>query len=289
LVPQISYVSSYYYNLSCTKPPSARYIHTARPAIIHKTTAFEFDGNSLARHAAKYLISKRITCAYCYVDYFKIAAACKHEFGDSGQSIAWDLLELSPSFQVSSTRKSFISFWDGIKRNGGSVVTAGTLVKIAKDHGFGTRHKADESKPPAFPKGWERKTFIGLEGETFERLINADRYPAEWDLPDQQRAAMSKTIQQTPLVSDLIVRFDLQLERVEPLGMKTNPRKKQRTRQRSATLSDKAARLNQLFNQATATSANQDVAKYSADTLALFGEIGDLNKKEPDMLKMQVL
>jgi IS4 transposase len=33
LVPQISYVSSYYYNLSCTKPPSARYNNFSADAL----------------------------------------------------------------------------------------------------------------------------------------------------------------------------------------------------------------------------------------------------------------
>lgn len=63
---------------------------------------------------------------------------------------------------------------------------------------------------PALP-GYERRTYTnGATGEPIEVLLNADGYPAEWDLEEPQREALVNIIQQAPIVSELITRFELQ-------------------------------------------------------------------------------
>lgn len=88
--------------------------------------------NDLALQAAEYLIREKITVAYGYDDYFQIVTACKNAFGDDGESIAWEILENSPSFAVSNFRKQFSKKW----RGAGNKITGGTLVHIAKGAGF---------------------------------------------------------------------------------------------------------------------------------------------------------
>lgn len=46
-------------------------------------------------------------------------------------------------------------------------------------------------------------------GQPFEVVLNENGYPAAWDLPDSQQAALSKMIKAAPTVTELIARFDL--------------------------------------------------------------------------------
>ncbi|MCB0532596.1 MAG: hypothetical protein KDD14_10405, partial [Saprospiraceae bacterium] len=68
-----------------------------------------------------------------------------------------------------------------------------------------------ETTAPALLPGYERRTYTdGTTGEPIEVLLNADGYPAEWDLEEPQREALVNIIQQAPIVSELITRFELQ-------------------------------------------------------------------------------
>lgn len=188
-------------------PPAPCPVHTWTPQ----------ENGSLARRAAQYLMGTGAAVAYCYDDYQRITAACQYEFGDDGEAIAWDILENSPAFLVSNFRKHFVAHWRSFKRWGGDVCTGGTLVHFAKQAGFEPHHyappqahRSTQPTPPALPPGFERRTFKSqFTGESYELVINADGYPAAWDLPDSQQAALSQMIRASPTVTELIARFDL--------------------------------------------------------------------------------
>lgn len=63
---------------------------------------------------------------------------------------------------------------------------------------------------PALPPGYERRTYTdSTTGEPIEVLLNADGYPAEWDLEEPQREALVKAILINPIVTDTIARMEL--------------------------------------------------------------------------------
>lgn len=54
-------------------------------------------------------------------------------------------------------------------------------------------------------------------GQNFEVLLNAEGYPAAWDLPDDQRESLACVIRANPAVTELIARFDMKFEGWQPL------------------------------------------------------------------------
>jgi len=179
-----------------------------------------------ARRAAQFLIDTGAAVAFCYNDYQRVAAACHFEFGTDGEGIAWDILENSPAFQFSNFRKHFAQHWRSFKRSTGGVCTGGTLVYLAKEKGFDpkpdttppTVHNPTQPTPPTLPPGHRRQCYTDRNtGQDFEVLLNAKGYPAAWDLPDDQRESLARIIQENPDTTELIARFGLELERVQPL------------------------------------------------------------------------
>lgn len=149
------------------------------------------ESGDLARRAAQYLIDTGATVAFGYEDYLRITAACRHEFDDEGEAIAWAILENSPAFLVSNFRKDFAAHCRSFKRTGGNVTTGGTLVHLAKQKGFQTGSVADpprarESLPAAMPAPrtepdtWQPVT---MHGATYEVKTTPEGYPAIWDDP----------------------------------------------------------------------------------------------------------
>ena len=63
---------------------------------------------------------------------------------------------------------------------------------------------------PTLPLGFERRTYTnGITGEPVEVLLNADGYPAAWDLEEPQREALTKAISINPVVTETIARMEL--------------------------------------------------------------------------------
>lgn len=68
------------------------------------------------------------------------------------------------------------------------------------------------------PPGFRQERFQDRNsGQYFEVLLNPSGYPATWNLPDAQAAGLAQLIRKTPEITQLIGRFDLQLEGVEKL------------------------------------------------------------------------
>jgi hypothetical protein len=192
----------------------------------HAPTWTSTTDSDTARRAAQFLIETRAAVAFGYNDYQRIAAACHFEFGTDGEGIAWDILENSPAFQVSNFKKHFAQHWRSFKRNAGGVCTGGTLVYLAKEKGFEPKadrmpppaHRVAQPTPPALPPGHRRERYTDQNtGQSFDVLLNDEGYPAAWDLPDDQRESLARVIRINPAVTELIARFDMKLEGVQPM------------------------------------------------------------------------
>ncbi len=225
--------------------------------VYHAPTWTRTTDGDTARRAAQFLIDARAAVAFCYNDYQRIAAACHYEFGTDGEGIAWDILENSPSFQFSNFRKHFAQHWRSFKRNAGGVCTGGTLVYLAKEKGFEPKdnptpppvHRSAQPAPPALPPGHHRERYTDRNtGQDFEVLLNAESYPAAWDLPNDQRASLARIIRENPATKELIARFDLKLEGLQPL---TDESEKdwQRSKERAEQIVSRAIRAPQYTEQ----------------------------------------
>ncbi len=183
--------------------------------------------DDLPAQAAAYLAQNRIPLECTYDNFMRIAFACKHEWGEAGKDTALDILHACTTFSTSNTVRNFDTLWRNIRRDTGTTTTAGSLVHLAKTHGF--KYKATTTAPqptqspnvahaapqpptatkPA-PSALRRERFTDREtGQPFEVLLNGDGYPAAWDLPDEQRESLARMIQKNPAVTELIARFDL--------------------------------------------------------------------------------
>lgn len=179
-----SYDPAAYFNESATPYWKLPQPETERSTRTTTTTW----GESLAHKAARYLIDTRAAVAFDYGDYLRICGACKTEWGDDGETIAWDILENSPAFVASNFRKDFAAHWNSLKRNGGNVTTGATLVHLARLRGFDKRGTTWQQKPtappmPPIPKApgvWQAVT---MHGQTFEVETTSDGYPVMWDDP----------------------------------------------------------------------------------------------------------
>lgn len=92
--------------------------------------------DDLPAQAAAYLVKNRVPLECTYANFMRIAFACKHAWGDAGKDTALDILHACTTFSQSNTARKFDTLWRNIKRENGTTTTAGTLVHIAKEHGF---------------------------------------------------------------------------------------------------------------------------------------------------------
>lgn len=185
--------------------------------------------DDMAEQAADHLIKSKAVVAFGYDDYFRIVTACKNAFGDSGEETARAILENSPNFIQSNFRKHFADKW----RAAGNKVTAGTLVHIAKEHGFvytpppkatdsATRPQEAPQQPTAsqpeqskvLPPGYRFERYTDKAGNQVETLINADGYPATWDVEPMAKAALTRATQSNPVVTSAICRLGLTFDGV---------------------------------------------------------------------------
>jgi hypothetical protein len=183
----------------------------------------------LAQQAVEYLIQNRVSLECTYTNFMRIAFACKHEWSEAGKGIALDILHACTTFAQSNTARNFDSLWKNIRRDGGNVTTAGTLVNWAKERGFKyqpTKQPDNAPQPPTaapptpngLPPGYRREHLTDREtGQAIDVLLNADGYPASWDrdLDKPQRESLAKIIQAQPDMTELIVRFALKLDTIE--------------------------------------------------------------------------
>jgi hypothetical protein len=172
----------------------------------------------LAQQAVEYLIQNRVSLECTYTNFMRIAFACKHEWSEAGKCIALDILHACTTFAQSNTARNFDSLWKNIRRDGGNVTTAGTLVNWAKERGFKYQPTAAPPTPNGLPPGYRREYLTDREtGQAIDVLLNADGYPAAWDrdMDTPQRESLAKIIQAQPDTTELIVRFALKLDTIE--------------------------------------------------------------------------
>ncbi len=158
--------------------------------------------DDLAGQAADYLIKERVSLECTYANFLQIAFACKSEWGDAGKEIALDILHACTTFSASNTARNFDTHWRNIRRDSGRVVTAGSLVKLAKDAGFKYRAQ-DAHTAPQLPTAANYAPAAGVPaqnrehhtnpktGQAFDLEMTADGYPAGWDAPADVREALA--------------------------------------------------------------------------------------------------
>ena len=110
-----------------------------------------------ARRAVQFLIDNHIDAASCYNDYLTISAACYKTFGADNSDIAEAILENSAAYRQSNYRKKFFQRWATFKS--GTKANAGTLVNLAKKHGFVF---ANKEKSPNKPKSCYKGIFTEI-------------------------------------------------------------------------------------------------------------------------------
>lgn len=173
-----------------------------------------------------------------YENWFAVGCALAHEFGENGRDYFHRIGQFYMGYNQTKSDRQF-TYCLRMKSNR---FTLGSLFEIARRYRIeykGHRHAynapqspttpptAQRVEPPAhcaetpttpkpapsaLPPGYRRERYTNAEtGRPFEVLLNADGYPAAWDLPDGQRATLCGMIQTNPAVSDLIAHFDLRL------------------------------------------------------------------------------
>lgn len=167
--------------------------------------------------------ASRTDITQTYENWFAVGCALANEFGENGRDYFHSIGQFHPEYSHIKTDRQF-SYCLRMESNRFSL---GTFFEIARCYGIeykghlsrpveSSNHAAPQ--PPAVPKpapsalppGYRRERYTDTEtGRPFEVLLNADGYPAAWDLPDDQRAALSRMIQTNPTVTELITRFDL--------------------------------------------------------------------------------
>ncbi len=158
-----------------------------------------------------------------YDEWFAIGSALANEFGESGRDYFHRIGQYYPGYDSHETDRQF-SYCLQMKSNR---YTLGTLFEIARRYGIEYKglysqrpengaHSALKQPTPhletrsALPPGYKRERYTDRDtGLPIEVLLNADGYPAAWDLTDSQQAALSKMIKTAPTITELIARFDL--------------------------------------------------------------------------------
>ena len=92
--------------------------------------------DDLPAQAAAYLVQNRVPLECTYDNFMRIAFACKYAWGAAGKETALDILHACTTFAQSNTARKFDTLWRNIRRENGTTTTAGTLVHMAKSHGF---------------------------------------------------------------------------------------------------------------------------------------------------------
>jgi len=153
--------------------------------------------DDLPAQAAEYLVKNRVQLECTYSFYMTIAFACKHHWGNEGEGWALDILHACTTFSASNTAKNWATLWKGIRRDGGNVTTAGTLVKLAKDAGFKYSPQPQAAPIAARAPGPNAATWVHFEGKInrpFQMLMTADGIPALYDEPGTPGEAINKTM-----------------------------------------------------------------------------------------------
>lgn len=154
-----SYDPNAYINEGHLKEFTIKEPQNAAPVTLSpKTYTFDRDaGQNNARRAVQFLIDKRIDVASCYNDYLTISAACYSAFGEENSDIAEAILENSAAYLQSNYRKKFFQRWKSFAS--GTKANAGTLVNLAKKHGFVF---SDRDKSPKKPKSSYEGIFLDI-------------------------------------------------------------------------------------------------------------------------------
>jgi len=93
--------------------------------------------DDITQQAIKFLIDSKAVIANCYAEYIPFTAACLHTFGiDEGKEIAFEVLENSPSFKVSTFRKTFDRSISSLSKQNENSAQAGTILFHAFKNGF---------------------------------------------------------------------------------------------------------------------------------------------------------
>lgn len=220
-----SYDPAPYINLEARKFTGLPKPKPERPAFIRESAR----PDDLAMQAAEYLIKNRVSLECTYANFMRIAFACKNEWGENGKDIALDILHSCSTFPQSNTARNFDTHWRNAKRESGNVVTAGSLVLLAKEAGFKYRNQErpttapqpptmPQVTPPVFVPDYSHEHHTDQnKGQSNEVLLNADGYPAEWDIQPTQNESLVHSMKANPEVRELIKRFDLKFEGIEPI------------------------------------------------------------------------
>ncbi len=208
--PYINLEARKFTGLPKPKPERPVYVRdTARP-------------NDLAMQAAEYLIKNRVPLECTYANFMRVAFACKSEWGEDGKGIALDILHSCTTFPQSNTARNFDAHWRNAKRDSGRIVTAGSLVLMAKEAGF--KYGNQERPAPAHhspnPDAWQ--TFTPTQGKPFQQIVTPEGYPAVFDDVRPAPEAIAANIQDTttepsPAIPALMERYGWKFEGVFPL------------------------------------------------------------------------
>lgn len=192
--------------------------------------------------------ARRMDITGNYEQWFALLSALA-TLGENGREYAHRISQFYPTYSHRETDKQF----NHCLRMKSNRFTLGTLFKIAADCGLTFREyfaqEARQTRPgsprhvqppapapmpaprvepptdepmnvqqpaPALPPGYKYFTYKDSStGDPVKVLLNADGYPATWDVSPAAHEALSKAVKSNPLVTELITRFDLQLTRLE--------------------------------------------------------------------------
>jgi len=188
-----------------------------------------------------------------YEDWFSIGCALANEFGENGRDYFQRVSQYYPKYSHRETEGQF----SHCLRKSGTGYTLGTFFEVARRYGIEYKnHLSIHSEmatyyapqpgrihapaPSALPPGYRRERLTDREtGQPIEVLLNTDGYPAAWDrdLEPQQRASLARVIQTSPAVSELIIRFDLQFEGMNPITEESE-KEWNRTNERAARIAN---------------------------------------------------
>lgn len=77
---------------------------------------------------------------------------------------------------------------------------------------------APQVTPPVLVPDYSHERHTGQnKGQSNEVLLNADGYPAEWDIQPTQNESLAHSMKANPAVTELTKRFDLKFEGIEPI------------------------------------------------------------------------
>jgi len=166
-----------------------------------------------------------------YEDWFAIGCALANEFGEAGRDYFHRISRYHAKYSYQETEKQYTA----CLRNPGGGITLGTFFEIAKRYGLTFKHHLPtptttqaHTPPPTttqatqphtgLPQGHRREQLTDrTTGRPIAVVLNAHGYPASWDqdLEPTQRASLAHTTEAHPDTTELILRFDLRLDKGE--------------------------------------------------------------------------